>query len=193
MLIRRWPGWAGCVRNCRAIIAGEGDLAGVRAAAAAPAWLGRVELPGWVAGEAKARCWPAPGCSCCRRAEGVPMALLEAQAAGLPVVATRVGGIPQVVVEGYSGMLAEPDDVASLVAALEAGAGGRRGGSSDGRNRASAGAQELRRRARARAAGSRVVPARCGFVPEGLSAACFPATPQSIGDCRPPCRRGCCR
>lgn len=46
------------------------------------------------------------------------MALLEAQAAGLPVVATRVGGIPQVVTDGVNGLLADPDDVASLVEAL---------------------------------------------------------------------------
>lgn len=45
------------------------------------------------------------------------MAVLEAQAAGLPVVATRVGGI-QVVTDGEERALADPDDVASLVGAL---------------------------------------------------------------------------
>lgn len=44
----------------------------------------------------------------------------QALAAGRPVVATRVGGLPDTVEEGRNGMLAAPDDVASLVAAIDA-------------------------------------------------------------------------
>ena len=39
--------------------------------------------------------------------EGIPLTLIEAQAAGLPCVATRVGGVPEVVIEGTTGLLAE--------------------------------------------------------------------------------------
>ncbi len=120
VLIQALARLAGVRPQLKVIIAGEGDVEGVRSAAIAAGVAGRVELPGWVAGAAKARLLARSGIFVLpSRFEGVPMAVLEAQAAGLPVVATRVGGIPQVVVEGYSGRLAEPDDVASLVAALK--------------------------------------------------------------------------
>lgn len=46
--------------------------------------------------------------------EGMPNALLEAMACGLPVVATRIGGVIDVVRDGESGILAEPGDSQSL-------------------------------------------------------------------------------
>jgi glycosyltransferase involved in cell wall biosynthesis len=42
------------------------------------------------------------------------MAVIEAMAAGKPVVATRVGGVPNLVDDGGSGFLVQPDDVASF-------------------------------------------------------------------------------
>jgi glycosyltransferase involved in cell wall biosynthesis len=50
------------------------------------------------------------------RYEGISRALLEAMAAGLPVVASRVGGNPEVVIEGETGFLC-PDDNPDLLAA----------------------------------------------------------------------------
>lgn len=50
--------------------------------------------------------------------EGVPMALLEAMAHGLPVIATPVGGIPDVVTSEIEGLLIEPGDEAGLARAL---------------------------------------------------------------------------
>jgi glycosyltransferase involved in cell wall biosynthesis len=46
--------------------------------------------------------------------EGIPMALLEAMAASRAVVASRVGGIPEIVEDGVEGILVEPMDVNQL-------------------------------------------------------------------------------
>jgi glycosyltransferase involved in cell wall biosynthesis len=51
--------------------------------------------------------------------EGLPIVLMEALASRLPVVATRLSGIPEIVVDGVTGALAEPADVHSLRATLE--------------------------------------------------------------------------
>ena len=51
--------------------------------------------------------------------EGQPMAIIEALAAGLPVVATRVGAVPGMVRDGVEGLLVDPADVDGLAAALE--------------------------------------------------------------------------
>ncbi len=52
-------------------------------------------------------------------AEGLPAVLMEAMACGLPVVSTRIDAIPELVVDGESGLLVEPGDSAGLRAALE--------------------------------------------------------------------------
>jgi glycosyltransferase involved in cell wall biosynthesis len=50
--------------------------------------------------------------------EGVPMALLEAMAAGLPAIVTPVGGIPDVLRHGVEGLMVEPAHVTELSAAM---------------------------------------------------------------------------
>jgi glycosyltransferase involved in cell wall biosynthesis len=53
------------------------------------------------------------------RTEGLPGAVLEAAAAGVPVVACDVGGVREAVIDGETGMLVGPGDAAALAAALE--------------------------------------------------------------------------
>jgi glycosyltransferase involved in cell wall biosynthesis len=59
------------------------------------------------------------------RMEGVSLTVIEAMAAGLPVVATRVGGNPEVVQDGITGMLVPAAEPAALAAAIVAIAGDR--------------------------------------------------------------------
>ena len=52
------------------------------------------------------------------RQEGLPVALLEGMASALPVVATRVGAVPEVIVDGESGLLVPPDQPEALASAI---------------------------------------------------------------------------
>lgn len=54
------------------------------------------------------------------RYEGISVAVLEAMRAGLPIIATRVGGIPETVRDGDTGLLAGPDDLEGIARAIGA-------------------------------------------------------------------------
>ena len=77
----------------------------------------RVELPGWAEDPAAALrgfdvfCLPS-------RSEGFPLSIVEAMLAALPVVATRVGSVAELVADGRTGLVVERDDVDGLVAGV---------------------------------------------------------------------------
>jgi glycosyltransferase involved in cell wall biosynthesis len=78
-----------------------------------------VHFPGFVRGADKVR-WlqQATLLALPSYAEGLPVAVLEAMAAGLPVVTTPVGGVPDIFSDGVKGLLTPPGDVPALADAL---------------------------------------------------------------------------
>lgn len=80
----------------------------------------RLHLLGPVVGDDKARLLrEADGFVLPSLAEGLPMALLEAMASGLPVVVTKVGAMPEVVRNDQEGLLVPPGDAQALADALD--------------------------------------------------------------------------
>ncbi len=74
-------------------------------------WLGRVDDVGSILAAADTFVMPS-------RHEGLGVAALEAMAAGLPVIASRVGGLPEAVLDGETGLLVPPGDSEALAAAI---------------------------------------------------------------------------
>jgi glycosyltransferase involved in cell wall biosynthesis len=53
-------------------------------------------------------------------AEGIPVALMEAMASGVPVISTNIAGIPELIEHGVEGILTQPSNAAQLAGAIEA-------------------------------------------------------------------------
>ena len=100
---------------------GDGpERAGLEARAAALGLGARTEFTGYLGQEGvAARLAQADVLALPSFAEGVPVVLMEAMAAGLPVVTTRIAGIPELVEDGVSGLLVPPGDGDALAAALD--------------------------------------------------------------------------
>lgn len=112
----------------RLVCAGEGDTAavlrhaerlGIEDAVLFTGWIGPAEMRAWMD---RSAAFVLPSYT-----EAMPMSLLEAMASGLPVVATAVGGIPDVVTDGHDGLLFTPGDVATLEKLLRGVLGDRAG------------------------------------------------------------------
>lgn len=104
----------------RLLIAGDGDLDAARRWIDELSLTEQVTLLGWVDGAAKEALWARAHLLVLpSHAEGVPMCILEAQSRGVPVLATDVGGIPDVISHGDQGWLVPPHNPTALAAALQ--------------------------------------------------------------------------
>jgi len=104
-------------RRCGAAltVAGDGPLGETLRAKGGAEFLGHIDS-GTLAGlVARARAVVVP--SICY--ENAPMAVLEGMAAATPVIASRIGGIPEQIEDGVSGILVEPGDVHGLSQAMK--------------------------------------------------------------------------
>jgi len=112
LLVPRFP-------DAHLVLAGNGDLHAWRQAARERGIGGRVTLTGWLDAAARTGQLARAAVFCLpSHAEGLPMALLEAMAAGKAVVASAVGGIPEALRGGDNGLLVPAHDSAALAAAL---------------------------------------------------------------------------
>lgn len=112
-------------RTCRCLIVGEGPEADRLQKMVADLRLeDRVELLGQLQPEEllpyfrSADLLAMPACVRNNDQDGIPTVLIEAMAMEIPVVATRVSGIPELVRDGETGLLVNPDDPEALGAAL---------------------------------------------------------------------------
>jgi glycosyltransferase involved in cell wall biosynthesis len=112
LLAPRFPG-------LKLVLGGVGDIDAVRQLATQLEIPERVTCPGWLDPEGKTAALASSTVFILPSyAEGMPMALLEAMSWGMPVIATPVGGIPQVVDHGVNGLLVAPGDIEALAAAI---------------------------------------------------------------------------
>ena len=101
------------------IACGDGDRQRLEALAAKHGVSSQVEIRGWIGPAERDRLMASSDVLALPSYdEGLPMAILEAMAWGLPILATPVGGIPEVVRTNREGLLVEPGDIAGLTAAL---------------------------------------------------------------------------
>ena len=102
------------------VLGGTGDIAWLRSKIHALGIEENVAILGWIESEQKAQelrraaIFALPS-----HTEGLPMAMLEAMAAGKAVVVSAVGGIPDVITNGKNGLLIPAHDVAALTIALQ--------------------------------------------------------------------------
>lgn len=101
------------------LLGGEGDVEAIQRQTAAAGTQAAVQILGWVSGETKRRAFAqADAFVLPSYIEGLPVAMLEAMYCGLPVIATSVGSIPEVIADGVQGLLVQPGDSGALGQAM---------------------------------------------------------------------------
>jgi glycosyltransferase involved in cell wall biosynthesis len=114
-LLEAVAGIARAVPDLRLVCAGHGERVAVARYAERLGIADAVKFTGWVGPSGKrALLETAAVLALPSYAEGMPVSVLEAMSAGVPVVASAVGGVPEALVDGVSGCLVAPGDKASL-------------------------------------------------------------------------------
>jgi len=118
-LVRAFALIAPRLPDAQLVCGGDGDIEQVRALAQELGVGDRVICPGWLGAEGKrAHLAEAAVFILPSTAEGMPMAVLEAMSWKLAVIATPVGGVPQVIQHDRNGILVQPGDIEAIAAAL---------------------------------------------------------------------------
>jgi glycosyltransferase involved in cell wall biosynthesis len=106
--------------SARLTLAGNGELARARRRVTELGLTEQVTVPGWIDPDARSQLLEQGSVFVLPSfREALPMALLEAMAAGLAVIATPVGGIPDLIEHEKTGLLVAPGDVPSLRTQME--------------------------------------------------------------------------
>ena len=118
VLLNSWSAVLCAVPHAVLLIVGDGPMRGALEdqAGSAP-WASSVQFLGHCI-DVEQILWAADVAVMPSRQEGLGLVLLEAMSTGLPVVGTRVGGIPEMVRSGKNGMLVPADDDSALATAL---------------------------------------------------------------------------
>lgn len=118
-LLESWPAVLKAVPNARLLIGGNGEVENAKKMAQMLNLGASVEFLGWIDGDRKvellknADAFVLPSYN-----EGLPMSVLEAMSCAVPVVTTRVGGIPELITDGQDGILIDAGNQNELTNAL---------------------------------------------------------------------------
>jgi glycosyltransferase involved in cell wall biosynthesis len=106
------------LEGVKVVILGEGEQLTALEKLAADLGIGdRVSLPGWV-DNPRSHLSGFDVVALPSRSEGFPLAIVEAMLAARPVIATRVGSVPEAVLHGKTGLLVDKNDVTGLTQAI---------------------------------------------------------------------------
>lgn len=105
----------------RLLFGGDGEVENVKRIIREAGIEDIASYEGWIEGEKKeqllneADAYVLPSYN-----EGLPISILEAMSYGLPIISTKVGGIPEILKDGVNGFIMEPGDKAALKSAIDA-------------------------------------------------------------------------
>lgn len=118
LMVRAFARFASADDGARLVIVGDGpDRGALEALAGTLGVAGRIQFTGFRT-DIEALLADADVFLLTSHYEGISMALLEAMRCGLPAIATRVGGVPETIRDGETGLLVDPGDEQQLATAM---------------------------------------------------------------------------